>query len=99
MLGKETGIVGESSSCERSCYKYMYVHHITHRRIADSTRSSQSLEESAVPQLSESVAPPPGINERKLMAKIDMRLLPVLCVLYLLAFLDRYVLLFAVGVC
>lgn len=30
------------------------------------------------------------------MAKIDMRLLPVLCVLYLLAFLDRYVLLFVV---
>ncbi|KKZ67003.1 hypothetical protein EMCG_07303 [[Emmonsia] crescens] len=28
-------------------------------------------------------------TERKLMAKIDMRLLPVLCVLYLLAFLDR----------
>ncbi|EAS30499.1 MFS transporter [Coccidioides immitis RS] len=28
-------------------------------------------------------------TERRLMAKIDLRLLPVLCVLYLLAFLDR----------
>lgn len=66
------------------------------RRIAGSTRSSQSLEESAVPQLSGPVGPPPGINERKLMTKIDMRLLPVLCILYLLAFLDRYVLKFVV---
>ncbi|OQD73379.1 hypothetical protein PENDEC_c015G05313 [Penicillium decumbens] len=30
-----------------------------------------------------------NINERKLMAKIDAHLLPCLCVLYLLAFLDR----------
>lgn len=28
-------------------------------------------------------------TERKLMAKIDWHILPVLCVLYLLAFLDR----------
>ena len=31
----------------------------------------------------------PTINERKLKAKIDLRLVPVLCILYLLAFLDR----------
>lgn len=30
-------------------------------------------------------------TERKLMAKIDWHVLPVLCVLYLWAFLDRYV--------
>ncbi|WEW56628.1 High-affinity nicotinic acid transporter [Emydomyces testavorans] len=30
-----------------------------------------------------------GTTERKLMVKIDMHILPVLCVLYLLAFLDR----------
>lgn len=32
---------------------------------------------------------PPGISERKLIAKIDMRVVPILSVLYLLAFLDR----------
>ena len=31
----------------------------------------------------------PSINERRLLRKIDFRLVPVLCVLYLLAFLDR----------
>ncbi|KAF3937881.1 Sialin [Dactylella cylindrospora] len=30
-----------------------------------------------------------GVNERRLMAKVDFRVVPVLCVLYLLAFLDR----------
>lgn len=30
-----------------------------------------------------------GISERKLMAKIDFRVIPVLTVMYLLAFLDR----------
>ena len=30
-----------------------------------------------------------GISERKLMAKIDFRVVPVLTVMYLLAFLDR----------
>lgn len=29
-------------------------------------------------------------TERRLMAKIDWHILPCLCVLYLLAFLDRY---------
>lgn len=33
----------------------------------------------------------PNIDERKLVRKIDFRLVPVLCILYLLAFLDRYV--------
>lgn len=33
----------------------------------------------------------PTVDERKLLAKIDIRLLPVLCILYLLAFLDRCV--------
>lgn len=31
----------------------------------------------------------PEVDERKLMRKIDFRLVPVLCILYLLAFLDR----------
>lgn len=32
-----------------------------------------------------------GTTERRLMAKIDWHLIPILSVLYLLAFLDRYV--------
>jgi len=32
---------------------------------------------------------PAGISERKLITRIDMRVIPVLSVLYLLAFLDR----------
>ncbi|KAM5531745.1 hypothetical protein V8D89_014594 [Ganoderma adspersum] len=31
----------------------------------------------------------PNIDERKVMRKIDVRVVPVLCILYLLAFLDR----------
>ena len=33
---------------------------------------------------------PPHTTERKLIAKIDFRVIPVLSILYLLAFLDRY---------
>lgn len=36
-----------------------------------------------------SVPHPTYINERRLMWKIDLHLIPPLCVLYLLAFLDR----------
>lgn len=32
---------------------------------------------------------PPGVSERKLITKIDLRVIPALSVLYLLAFLDR----------
>lgn len=32
---------------------------------------------------------PPHTTETKLMAKIDFRVVPFLCILYLLAFLDR----------
>ena len=31
----------------------------------------------------------PNVDERKVMRKIDIRVVPVLCVLYLLEFLDR----------
>ena len=37
----------------------------------------------------EAVAVPAGVTERKLLNKIDWRLMPILSVLYLLAFLDR----------
>lgn len=36
----------------------------------------------------------PNVNNSKLMRKIDMRLIPPICILYLLAFLDRCVLSF-----
>jgi sugar phosphate permease len=35
------------------------------------------------------VSCPPHTTERKLLARIDMRVLPFLCIMYLLAFLDR----------
>ncbi|KAI9930104.1 hypothetical protein ASPWEDRAFT_35371 [Aspergillus wentii DTO 134E9] len=38
---------------------------------------------------SEEVRPPPTVNERKLMAKIDWHVVPCLCAMYLFAFLDR----------
>lgn len=41
-----------------------------------------STADSEAPQLQ-------STSERKLMAKIDLHLLPCLCILYLLAFLDR----------
>lgn len=31
----------------------------------------------------------PGVDESKIVRKIDIRVVPVLCLLYLLAFLDR----------
>ena len=31
----------------------------------------------------------PNVNERKLLAKIDLRILPILCFLFILAFIDR----------
>ncbi|CAN6663290.1 high-affinity nicotinic acid transporter [Trichomonascus vanleenenianus] len=37
----------------------------------------------------DSLADEYGINQRKLMAKIDFRIVPAICFLYLLAFLDR----------
>ena len=33
---------------------------------------------------------PPSTTERKLIAKIDLRVIPLLTLMYLLAFLDRY---------
>jgi hypothetical protein len=33
----------------------------------------------------------PAIDESKLVMKIDLRILPILCLVYLMAFIDRYV--------
>lgn len=32
----------------------------------------------------------PTINERRLVTKIDLKILPILCIVYLMAFIDRY---------
>jgi len=46
--------------------------------------------QSAAPSLSdESLTNPTGINEKALLWKLDLRLLPPLTLLYLLSFLDR----------
>ena len=37
----------------------------------------------------ESVACPPHTTEAKLLRRIDLRVIPFLCIMYLLAFLDR----------
>lgn len=60
------------------------VMHTPDNDISDSHHSTAS--ESAVIQT------PPTINEKALVRKIDFRLLPVLFVIYLAAFLDRWVL-------
>ena len=35
------------------------------------------------------LTPPEGVSERRLLTKIDLRVIPVLSILYLFAFLDR----------
>lgn len=47
--------------------------------------------------LSPDLPPLTTTTERKLMAKVDWHVVPVLCVMYLLAFLDRYVFLYLSG--
>ena len=60
---------------------------------ADDKSKELRVEEEAVPALSSGVYRPDvdtsSIDERKLMRKIDIRLIPWLALLYLLAFLDR----------
>jgi hypothetical protein len=53
------------------------------RKQADGYASKGSSHELSVEQ--------PAINERKLLLKIDLRVLPILCVVYLMAFIERYV--------
>jgi len=63
-------------------------------RLSGSIPSTGTLEDAAAlpPQYANGrLQPPPGIDEKALLRKIDFRLLPVLCILYLLAFLDRWV--------
>ncbi|KAF8473195.1 major facilitator superfamily domain-containing protein [Kalaharituber pfeilii] len=65
---------------------------LSYSQITDFTIASHSpLSGSStdVASQNDTVVPPPGIKESVLMRKIDLHVVPVLCVLYLLAFLDR----------
>ena len=31
-----------------------------------------------------------AVNEKRLVLKMDLRILPILCIVYLMAFIDRY---------
>lgn len=54
---------------------------------ADAQFGEKDAEQSTSPSLTAQSA----IDERKLMAKIDWHVVPALCVMYLFAFLDRWV--------
>ncbi|KAG0138120.1 major facilitator superfamily domain-containing protein [Tuber indicum] len=69
-------------------YRYCY--------IMDSYGKSTTVSPSVVPinasprqHQTNTVKPGPNAAERKLLAKIDIRLIPILTILYILAFLDR----------
>ena len=61
--------------------------------MADSEKTPDHNGNAASDNLAESgsisLASTYGINESKLLAKIDLRLLPAVSILYLLSFLDR----------
>ena len=75
------------------------MHAVKHDAKSDSWRESgvapsdvekqYNLAPYGVPEGGDYKARFPNIDERKVIRKIDIRVVPVLCVLYLLAFLDR----------
>ena len=78
---------------------YVYCGKIIHRahqlpvqiETSESVQDLEKIEERSHdrdPELERSVAKE-SIDENRLVRKIDLRVVPVLCVLYLLAFLDR----------
>lgn len=54
-----------------------------------SGRNSTDVRDTEVAIAAEEVVCPPHTTERRLMAKIDMRVVPFLCIMYLLAFLGE----------
>jgi hypothetical protein len=60
----------------------------THDNLSDKENLVHTEEKSRVPLFNEHVDVS-GINERKLIRKLDLRLIPWLSLLYLLSFLDR----------
>ena len=75
------------------------MHAVKHDTKSDSWRESgaapsdvekqYNLAPYGVPEGGDYKARFPNVDERKVIRKIDIRVVPVLCVLYLLAFLDR----------
>ncbi|RFU74181.1 pantothenate transporter liz1 [Trichoderma arundinaceum] len=55
---------------------------------SDSGRASTDVRDTEV-QLTPEAVCPSHTTERRLMTKVDMRVIPFLCIMYLLAFLDR----------
>ena len=66
--------------------------HRTHviEHIPDDKGESQVQMSSPGSPASPDLPPLTTTTERKLMAKVDWHVIPILCVMYLLAFLDRY---------
>ncbi|KAM0512947.1 hypothetical protein ACHAPE_008306 [Trichoderma viride] len=54
-----------------------------------SDRNSTDIRDAEIQYAAEEVQCPSHTTESKLMAKVDMRVVPFLCIMYLLAFLDR----------
>jgi hypothetical protein len=54
-----------------------------------SDRNSTDVRDAEFQYAAEEVQCPSHTTERKLMAKIDMRVVPFLCIMYLLAFLGK----------
>lgn len=52
-----------------------------------SDRNSTDIRDAEIQYAAEEVQCPSHTTERKLMAKVDMRVVPFLCIMYLLAFL------------
>lgn len=57
--------------------------------ISNEKGASSTPQQPAAPGYNEEVQCPPHTTERKLLMKIDSRVIPWLCIMYLLAFLDR----------
>lgn len=54
-----------------------------------SDRNSTDVRDAEIQYAAEEVQCPSHTTERKLMSKVDMRVVPFLCIMYLLAFLGK----------
>jgi hypothetical protein len=56
-----------------------------------SGRNSLDVRDEEIQIVADEIECPPHTTERRLMAKIDMRVVPFLCIMYLLAFLGELI--------
>lgn len=63
--------------------------HMAHCNLSVPEKLSESMERKS--SIGSEAQEDPDVNERKVLHKIDFRVVPVLCLLYVLAFLDRCV--------